>query len=199
MRAFVIAMENEAEQVRPFLRDGDRLYVSGVGKVNAAAAAQKAIDAGADEILNCGVAGGLDPAMEVGDACEISQAVEYDFDLTMINGTRIGTHNERTTPYFDCRTSGRFPARILATGDRFTNDERDVTVPLELGATVKDMEGAAIAHVCELNGVPCRMLKCISDVHGKGAMTGQYKDNLAKALRSLSAALSSWLTAVRGG
>jgi adenosylhomocysteine nucleosidase len=188
-------MENEAEQVRPFLRDGDRLYVSGVGKVNAAAAAQKAIDAGADEILNCGVAGGLDPAMEVGDACEISQAVEYDFDLTMINGTRIGTHNERTTPYFDCRTSGRFPARILATGDRFTNDERDVTVPLELGATVKDMEGAAIAHVCELNGVPCRMLKCISDVHGKGAMTGQYKDNLAKALQSLAKALSSWLTA----
>ena len=195
MRAFVIAMENEAEQVRPFLRDGDRLYVSGVGKVNAAAAAQKAIDAGADEILNCGVAGGLDPAMEVGDACEISQAVEYDFDLTMINGTRIGTHNERTTPYFDCRTSGGFPARILATGDRFTNDERDVTVPLELGATVKDMEGAAIAHVCELNGVPCRMLKCISDVHGKGAMTGQYKDNLAKALQSLAKALSSWLTA----
>lgn len=195
MRAFVIAMENEAEQVRPFLRDGDRLYVSGVGKVNAAAAAQKAIDAGADEILNCGVAGGLDPAMEVGDACEISQAVEYDFDLTMINGTRIGTHNERTTPYFDCRTSGVFPARILATGDRFTNDERDVTDPLGLGATVKDMEGAAIAHVCELNGVPCRMLKCISDVHGKGAMTGQYKDNLAKALQSLAKALSSWLTA----
>ena len=195
MRAFVIAMENEAEQVRPFLRDGDRLYVSGVGKVNAAAAAQKAIDAGAEEILNCGVAGGLDPEMEVGDSCEISQAVEYDFDLTLINGTRLGTHNERTTPFFDCRTTGKFPARILATGDRFTNDERDVTDPLGLGATVKDMEGAAIAHVCELNGVPCRMLKCISDVHGKGAMTGQYKDNLAKALQSLAKALSSWLTA----
>ena len=195
MRAFVIAMENEAEQVRPFLRDGDRLYVSGVGKVNAAAAAQKAIDAGAEEILNCGVAGGLDPEMEVGDACEISQAVEYDFDLTLINGTRLGTHNERTTPFFDCRTTGKFPARILATGDRFTNDERDVTDPLGLGATVKDMEGAAIAHVCELNGVPCRMLKCISDVHGKGAMTGQYKDNLAKALQSLAKAQSSWLTA----
>ena len=176
MRAFVIAMENEAEQVRPFLRDGDRLYVSGVGKVNAAAAAQKAIDAGAEEILNCGVAGGLDPEMEVGDACEISQAVEYDFDLTLINGTRLGTHNERTTPFFDCRTTGKFPARILATGDRFTNDERDVENPLALGAT-------------------CRMLKCISDVHGKGAMTGQYKDNLAKALQSLAKALSSWLTA----
>ena len=193
MRAFIIAMENEAEQVRPFLKDGDRLYVSGVGKVNAAAAAQKAIDAGADEILNCGVAGGLDPSMNVGDACEISQAVEYDFDLTLINGTRLGTHNERTTPFFDCRTTGRFPARILATGDRFTNDERDVTAPLSLGATVKDMEGAAIAHVCELNGVPCRMLKCLSDVHGKGEMTGQYKDNLAKALACLRDALTSWM------
>ena len=168
MRAFVIAMENEAVVVRPFLKDGDRLYVAGVGKVNAAAATQKAIDAGADEILNCGVAGGLDPAMEVGEPYEISQAVEYDFDLTIINGTKLGTHNERTTPYFDCRTGGKFPARILATG-------------------------AAIAHVCELNGVPCRMLKCLSDVHGKGAMTGQYKDNLAKALSHLKEALASWI------
>ena len=192
MKAFVIAMENEAEQVRPFLKEGDLLYVSGIGKVNAAAAAQKAIDAGADEVLNCGVAGGLDPAMEVGDVYEVSQAVEYDFDLTILNGTKLGTHNERTTPYFDCRTTGKFPARILATGDRFTNDEKDVENPLELGATLKDMEGAAIAHVCERNGVPCRMLKCLSDVHGKGSMTGQYKDNLAKALACLNAALTSW-------
>jgi len=192
MKAFVIAMENEAAEVRPFLKEGDLLYVSGIGKVNAAAAAQKAIDAGADEILNCGVAGGLDPEMEVGDVYEVSQAVEYDFDLTILNGTKLGTHNERATPYFDCRTTGKFPTRILATGDRFTNDERDVENPLALGATLKDMEGAAIAHVCELNGVPCRMLKCLSDVHGKGAMTGQYKDNLAKALACLKGALTSW-------
>lgn len=197
MRAFVIAMENEADQVRPFLGDGDRLYVSGVGKVNAASAVQKAIDDGAEEVLNCGVAGGLVPDMEVGDVYEISQAVEYDFDLTILNGTRLGTHNERTTPFFDCRTTGRFPARVLATGDRFTNDERDTTDPLGLGATVKDMEGAAIAHVCERNGVPCRMLKCISDVHGRGSMTGQYKDNLAKALQCLSRALASWCGSVK--
>ena len=56
MKAFVIAMENEAAVVRPFLKDDDRLYVAGVGKVNAAAAAQKAIDAGAGELINCGVA-----------------------------------------------------------------------------------------------------------------------------------------------
>lgn len=192
MRAFVIAMENEASEVRTILKDDDRLYVSGVGKVNAAAATQKAIDAGADEIVNCGVAGGLDLEMNVGDVYEISQALEYDFDLTILNGTKLGTHNERSTPYFDCSTTGKFPARILATGDRFTNDEKDVLDPFSLGATVKDMEGAAIAHVCELNKIPCRMLKCISDVHGKGDMTGQYKDNLAKALGCLREALTDW-------
>ena len=193
MRAFVIAMECEAEQVRHAMKDGDMLFVSGVGKVNAAAATQRAIDQGAEEIVNCGVSGGLDPAMEVGDVYEVSQAVEYDFDLRVLNGTRLGTHNERTTPYFDCKTTGKYPPRILASGDRFTNNESDTSDPLSLGATLKDMEGAAIAHVCEINGVPCRMLKCITDVHGKGSMTGQYKDNLAKALYILKGALISWL------
>ncbi len=193
MRAFVIAMDNEAEQVRHCLWGSDMLLVSGVGKVNAAAATQKAIDAGATEIVNCGVAGGLDPSMNVGDVYEISKALEYDFDLTLLNGTKLGTHNERLTPYFDCAVTGKFESRILATGDRFTNDEKDVTDPLSLGATVKDMEGAAIAHVCEINKVPCRILKCISDVHGKGEMTGQYKDNLAKALDNLRSVLPTWL------
>ena len=186
-------MECEAEQVRPFLKDGDRLYVAGIGKVNAAAAAQKAIDAGAEEILNCGLAGGLEPSMEAGDVFEVSQAVEYDFDLTVLNGTRLGTHDERDTPYFDCRTTGRFPARILATGDRFTNEARDADDAIALGAALRDMEGAAIAHVCEANAVPCRMLKCVSDVHGKGAMTGQYKDNREKTLVCLKDALMSWM------
>lgn len=193
MRAFIIAMECEAEAVRPYLGKDDVVVVAGIGKVNSAAAAQKAIDDGADEILNCGVAGGLDPEMSVGDVFEISQAVEYDFDLTLINGTRLGTHNERDTPYFDCATRGVFPARILASGDRFTNDEKDVENPLALGATIKDMEGAAIAHVCERNGTKCRMLKAVSDVHGKGAMTGQYKQNLEFALSRLHAALPAWL------
>ena len=192
MRAFVIAMESEAAVVRPFLKDGDRLYVAGVGKVNAAAATQKAIDAGADEILNCGVAGGFDPAMKIADVFEIDRAVEYDFDLAQLNGTEVGVHNERTTPYFGLQTRGLFPARTLGSGDRFSDSQADLPVLARLGVTIRDMEGAAIAHVCEMNGVPCRILKCLSDVHGKGAMTDQYKANLSKALLSLAQAFPAW-------
>ena len=38
MRAFVIAMRCEADAVEPHLKPGDRVYVAGIGKVNAAAA-----------------------------------------------------------------------------------------------------------------------------------------------------------------
>ena len=193
MRAFVVAMECEAEQVRPFLGEGDVLVVSGIGKVNAAAAAQKAIDGGADEILNCGLVGGLDTAMAVGDVFEVSQAVEYDFDLAVLNGTGLGVHDERDTPYFDCAAKGVYPVRILASGDRFTNDLKDVEDSLSLGAALRDMEGAAIAHVCERNGMKCRMLKVVSDVHGKGAMTGQYLQNRESTLARLRASIPAWL------
>ena len=192
MRAFVIAMESEAAAVRPHLKPDDRLFVSGIGKVNAAAATQRAIDAGATEIWNAGVAGGFDPAQAVGDACVIDRAVEYDFDLVEVNGTRIGVHNERTTPYFACVAdfAPELPRATLATGDRFDDGEADLATFAGLGATVRDMEGAAVAHVCETNGVPCRIVKSLSDVRGKGPMAVQYYGNLAKALVALSDALS---------
>lgn len=197
VRAFVIAMESEAAAVRPHVKPGDRLYVCGVGKVNTAAATQKAIDAGATEIWNVGVAGGFDPAMAVGACYVIDRAVEYDFDLAQVNGTRIGVHNERSTPYFACAAdfAPNLPRATLATGDRFNDSKADDATLADLGATVRDMEGAAVAHVCETNGVPCRMVKCLSDVHGKGSMTGQYRDNLAKALAALSATVASVMSA----
>lgn len=193
MRAFVIAMPCEADAVRPALGPDDRLYVCGIGKVNAAAVTQKAIDEGATEILNAGLCGGFGSRVEVGGCYEVKSAVEYDFDLAKLNGTRIGQHNERTTPYFELKTTGKFPSCILATGDRFNDSETDYRlIAEELGAELRDMEGAAIAHVCELSGIPCRALKCVSNVAGRGSMTGQYQDNRARSLECLKNVVISW-------
>jgi len=173
-----------------FAGDKAFLVVSGVGKSNAAAAAQLAIQmTGADELVNVGVAGGLEPEMRVGDIYEVKDAVQYDFDLAQVNGTEIGTLNERKSPYIPCAVSGRFPAKILATGDRFNDDERDVALVRRLGAGLRDMEGAAIAHVCETAGVRFSSWKCISDVYGSGSMPEQYLDNLKRCLSVLSDAV----------
>ena len=193
MRAFVIAMDCEADCVRPWMKPGDRLYVAGIGKVNAAAAAQKAICEGADEIWNAGLCGGFGDDVEVGDVCGVESAVEYDFDLAKLNGTRVGQLDEYETPHL---AMARFEGpkelryRILATGDRFNDSESDYAlITKELGASLRDMEGAAIAHVCRKSGVPCRSLKCVTNVAGKGSMTGQYEENKRRSLERLSSVL----------
>ena len=199
MKAFVIAMECEADCVRPHLKPGDRLYVSGIGKVNAAAATQRAICEGADEIWNIGLAGGFGD-VEVGGIYRVDRAVEYDFDLAKINGTPVGTLNEYDTPYIELVAPDgvderlAFPVRTLATGDRFNDSAADNELIVRaLGAALRDMEGAAVAHVCKRCGVRCVALKCVSDVEGCGAMTGQYLENKARCLVGLTAALKDVL------
>ncbi len=197
MKVVVIAMEKEAEAVKAAFGDGFKTIVCGIGKVNAAAAAQQAIDMGADEVLNCGLCGGLDPQMKVGDVYEVESAVEYDFDLAQINGTSPGVLNEKDTPYLAAFPTSVYPSRILASGDRFTDSDADFRLLDALKCTLKDMEGAAIAHVCEKNSVKFRSLKAVSDVRGLGSMPGQYMRNMSIALEALSAAASRWAGLVR--
>ena len=64
----------------------------GVGKVNAAAAAQLALARFNPEVLlNVGVAGALHAPMQVAEVYRVRAAVQYDFDLAAINGTSVGT------------------------------------------------------------------------------------------------------------
>jgi len=235
MRAFVIAMEDEAAAVRVAAKPEDIFIVAGIGKVNAAAATQQAIDRGATEIVNAGLAGGFPPLAEsprskvqgpreeevqslkskvqsaeddetldirpstldsvaVGGVYEVKSAVEYDFDLAKLNGTSVGVLNERDTPFIPMATVGKFPAKILATGDHFNDKEDDYRlITAELGAELRDMEGAAIAHVCEKAGVACRALKCVTNVAGRGSMVGQFEENRKRCLAILSEAVREWL------
>ena len=135
-------------------------------------------------------AGGLDPQINVGDIYEIDSAVQYDFDLSAVNGTTVGTLDERDTPYIPLATPGLLPSMLCGTGDRFndSDDDNDLLINM-LTCTVRDMECAAVAQVCETAGVKCVAFKCITDVRGKGAMTGQYVDNLKGCLAKLTAAV----------
>ena len=194
MRAFVIAMKCEADAVEPHLKPGDRLYVAGIGKVNAAAATQKAICEGADEIWNVGLCGGFGEGIAVGDVFTVDRAVEYDFDLAKLNGTAIGVLNEYDTPYLPFAPVAGLPVRTLATGDHFNDSEADYTlITKELGASLRDMEGAAVAHVCKREGVRCHAVKCVTNVAGKGSMTGQYEENTRRCLERLSNAMKELL------
>ncbi len=80
--------------------------------------------------------------------------------------------------------------KSLATGDRFSDSEDDFELITKTPcASLRDMEGAAVAHVCWLNGAKCFLMKCVSDVAGQGAMTDQYLDNRQRCLLKLSMAM----------
>lgn len=161
------------------------LIVTGVGKTNAAAGAMLAIARGADRLLNIGVAGGITPRAKIGSLWQIDRAVQYDFDLSAINGTPVGTLDEYQTPYLPLRTGGKFPTATLATADSFASGQDDMALLDSLGADVRDMEGAAIAHIAYAAGVPCTIFKSISD-NAREESVREYRENMLIALGALS-------------
>lgn len=164
------------------------VVVCGIGKVNAACGTQIAIDLlKADKIINLGVAGGLNEKVKVGEIYEISRAVQYDFDLTQLNGTSIGTLDECTENYLPLNICGVYEQKSLATGDRFNDSKADYKLLTEvLKADVRDMEGGAVAQVCMHAKVPCFEYKIISDLAGSGSTTEQYLNNLSLCFETLS-------------
>lgn len=171
------------------------VVICGLGKVNAAAGTQYAIDHFTPErIVNLGVAGGLDASMSVGQVYSISKCFQCDFDLSDINHTPKGTPDEYDSPFFELSnfpTSqlSNLPTAIVSTGDSFVNGDPDRDfVYGEMGAWLRDMELAAIAHVCKRAGVRCCALKSVSDVHfpDRPPPTEQYSVNLKKAVDALA-------------
>ena len=178
-----------AFRARAFGKEFD-LIVCGVGKTNAAACTALAVGSlGATSLLNFGVAGGISDRTKIGKIFRIDRAVQYDFDLSEVNGTAIGTLDEYVSPYFTLKTgNSAFENAILATGDHFKDGTDELALLNGLGAEVRDMEGGAIAHVAQFTKIPLFMYKAISDEAGKESVS-QYKANLEKALGNLSDAM----------
>lgn len=176
------------------------LCVCGVGKVNAAVGACAVLEKGAQVLLNFGVAGGLHEKTELTEVYLIDRAVQYDFDLTQLNGGKQGTLDGETENFLPLFAPAAldFPRRALASGDRFNDSAADHDLLLSLGADIRDMEGAAIAQVCKYAGVPLVSVKAISDVYGAGSTTEQYKKNTARAMLNLKAFMGEIFAALEG-
>ena len=168
------------------------LCVCGVGKVNAGLGAQLLISRfSVDCLLNFGVAGGLNDGTKLCQIYQISHAVQFDFDLVQLNGTKMGTLNEYEEPYLPLNLLDLpFPLKKLGTADRFNDSLDDYNLlTKELGADIRDMEGGAIVQVALASALPVYSFKGISDLAGSGSTTEQFLVNKDKALDNLKAVL----------
>ena len=175
------------------------LIISGIGKVNAALCTQILIDKYKPEtIINAGVCGAVNKNLKIGGVYNVGKAVQYDFDLSKLNNCAVGKLEEFKNKFISVKNSagmqGPRDLKILATGDRFSDDTADIILLRKiLKADLRDMEGAAIAQVCALNKMDLIIIKAVTNHIGEGAIDG-YKANLALALNSLAEALRAFIT-----
>ncbi|MBA4492831.1 5'-methylthioadenosine/adenosylhomocysteine nucleosidase [Paenactinomyces guangxiensis] len=151
---------------------------SGVGKVNAAVCTQVLIDRyQAESVIFTGVAGALHPELEIGDLVISTECQQHDIDASPLGfpqGT-IPFQEASVFPADAClierakKAGGQIEGvkvllgKVLS-GDQFISDVRKVKELREkFNGTCVEMEGAAVAHVCHLIGVPYVVIRSMSD------------------------------------
>ena len=150
---------------------------AGVGKVNAAVTAQTMIlKYNTKAIINIGVAGGIEPTLNIGDIVIADRTVEHDMDTTAV-GDAPGFITGIDRVYMDCdkeiselmyQVSEDMGIHtiygVVASGDIFVSEDsvRNKIANIFNGAAA-EMEGGAIGHVCTMNNVPFAVLRAMSD------------------------------------
>lgn len=168
---------------------------SGIGKVNAAIAAQILIsEFNVDCIINTGVAGGIKSGINVGDIVISSDAMEHDFDTTAF-GDELGVIPRMRTSVFKAdkylidialkaandNIDGKAYVGRIVSGDRFVSSKEEARrLGQQFNAYAVEMEGAAIAHTAYLNNIPFVIIRSISD-NADGNATSDFNLFVKKA------------------
>ncbi len=165
-------------------------YPAYVGEICAAAAVQLLITGfGAEVILNFGVVGALTHKTSLFSALLVGSVVHYDMDTSAADDCQPGRYLCFDDTAIECdktlldkaRKLSDLPVARCASADKFVEGREAKTRLHELyGADICDMESAGILITCKMNGVPCLMVKSVSDSLTDGA--AEYETNLNAAV-----------------
>lgn len=179
------------------------LVESGIGKVNAAICTTLLINQfNSKKIIFTGVAGGVDPVLNVGDIVISDDLVQHDVDVTAF-GCKHGEIPRMDNSFFQsdkvlsekayCAAKKIFPdknivkGRVLS-GDQFVSSAEKTKWFQEIfnGACV-EMEGASVAHVCHLFNTPFVVIRSISDKadHSAGVDFNTFKHEAARVSKEI--------------
>lgn len=183
--AIIRSMEQAEEQVISgvrFVRGnwcGKEVVVAtaGVGKVFAALCTEAMIlTYHPDCIINTGVAGALDSALEIMDVVIAEQVVQHDMDtsplgdpigmISGINKVELPADEKLIKAFAQAAETvgAKAICGVVASGDQFIAEQQKKDwIRSRFNASCCEMEGASIGHVCYVNNVPFAVLRAISD------------------------------------
>jgi len=168
------------------------MVAGGVGKVKAAACTQYVIDHFSIEALICtGVAGAVNPRLHAGDLVISRKTLQHDFDpgdpellkkfrrrwLESDPGlVKLALNAAKELGLADrCR-----PGNVLTGDQAVVSQDRRRWLWQTLRADCVDMESAAVAQVCQINGVPWVIVRAISDSAEEDSIA-EFRSNLREA------------------
>ena len=166
---------------------------SGMGKVNAALVTTLLADRfGCHTVVFSGVAGGLDPRLAIGDIVVADFVIQHDAGVLedervriyqpgyvpMINPTdRLGYPTDPgllgrvKQQLAGISVPGQIVYGTVLSGDQYLNCEATrERLRNELGGQAVEMEGGAVAQVCEAFGIPWLVIRALSDLAGGTAL-----------------------------
>jgi len=155
------------------------IFRSGEGKVNSAMATTIAIgEFNVEQIIFTGVAGSVKNEINIADIVISTDLVHHDYDTTVFgNAPGLNTStisgsikasealiNIAQSVAIDVMGSDKVHLGTIATGDQFIADKNKVAwIDDTFNAYAVEMEGAAVAQVAKLYGVPFVVLRAMSD------------------------------------
>jgi len=149
---------------------------SKIGKVFSTLTATTMIEKfGCDTLLFSGVAGGINPKLQIGDLIVANKLCQHDLDITafghhngFVPGGSVFVNTDEKLKNIALNVAKENNIKIIegtiATGDQFVaNEARKEFIESTFKADALEMEGASVAVVCDALNIPCLILRAISD------------------------------------
>ena len=149
---------------------------SKIGKVFASLTASTMIEKfGCDTLLFSGVAGGINPKLQIGDLIIADKLCQHDLDITafghpngFVPGGKVFVETSKELRDVAIKVANENNLKVIvgtiATGDQFVHSsERKQFIENTFNADALEMEGASVAVVCDALNVPFFILRAISD------------------------------------
>ena len=160
------------------------LAEAGIGKVNAALAASILFDRfRCGGIVFSGVAGGVDPNLNVGDLVIAEQVIQHDYGAMVQGALEVYRAGSLPFPEFRGDVALKANAALIAgarkaldgaqfgtilTGDYYLGcGQTRERLFSNFGGKAVDMESAAVAQVAEAFGAPWLIIRALSDLAGE--------------------------------
>jgi len=177
------------------------LGVDSVGTVSASLVTYASIQAlQPDLVINAGTAGGFKAkGAAVGDIFLASEVAFHDrrIPIPILDLYGVGLRQAFSTP--DLLKRLGLKVGKLSTGDSLDMSAQDEASIIASDATIKDMEGAAVAYVADLLKVPAIFVKAVTDiVDGDKPTAEEFLQNLAAVTVALDQAVTQVIDFITG-